>query len=125
MSKYWNETPDDDGLRTPEGFARVRGEVYVGKGEIVVVGDPPNCEEEESSHNCDEMGCTTFSHVLVRGPVAQPYAETRIEEPGERKPGELFQRWMTDPFLVSKRNQEVAEAVLNFLGEEPDGWPAG
>ncbi len=35
--------------------------VYIGKGEIVITGIP-----DDELHNCDEMGCSSLSHVLCR-----------------------------------------------------------
>ncbi len=39
------------------------GNAIVTKTEIIVLGDP---DEGDESHNCDEMGCTTVSHVMFR-----------------------------------------------------------
>lgn len=65
MTRY-----DDD------SFVKVAGGhlgVYVGKGEVVVVGDPSPVEDENdpSYHNCDAMGCGQW-HVVYRTPVAVP-----------------------------------------------------
>lgn len=43
------------------GYERV--EAYMGNGEIVVCGTP---EPDDESHDCDAMGCSTFSHVVYR-----------------------------------------------------------
>lgn len=58
----------------PQGAKLV--EAYETETEIIVCGDPPSepeglTEEQyskwyETSHNCDAMGCGTFSHVLYR-----------------------------------------------------------
>lgn len=59
-------------MRAPEGFAMVAGaqEVYVGKGLVVVCGDPSECAascDHESCHNCDAMGCGSVGpHVIAR-----------------------------------------------------------
>ena len=56
----------------PIGFAKIEGatEVFIGNGEIVVVGDPPRYENEaDDPHNCDAMGCR-WNHVLYRAKVA-------------------------------------------------------
>ena len=45
-------------------------ECYETADEIVVCGEPPPAENDDS-HNCDEMGCTTLSHVLYRFPKAK------------------------------------------------------
>jgi hypothetical protein len=62
---------------TPEGFSEVAPNVFVGKGEIVVCGDPPDTEHltddnDPRHHNCDAMGCGSFSHVVFRGKLAEP-----------------------------------------------------
>jgi hypothetical protein len=46
---------------------RAIGEAIVTKTEFMVLGTP---DEGDESHNCDAMGCGTFSHVLVRFPLA-------------------------------------------------------
>ena len=42
-------------------------------GKVVVTGiphdDPARTEDEQ--HNCDEMGCTSLEHVLLRAKVAK------------------------------------------------------
>jgi hypothetical protein len=49
--------------------------VYRLGSSVVVCGDPPDEEgTEESAHNCDAMGCTSCSHVLWRGFLADFYA---------------------------------------------------
>lgn len=51
-------------------------EAYETEQEIIVLGDPPHSDDEESGHNCDWMGCGTLSHVLYRfrKPTATPPA---------------------------------------------------
>jgi hypothetical protein len=58
----------------PEGARLV--EAYETDHEIIVLGEPPDepdglSDEEmskwyEKAHNCDQMGCTTLSHVMYR-----------------------------------------------------------
>lgn len=45
---------------------RVLGEAIVTKTEFMVLGDP----HDDESHNCDAMGCSSVSHVLVRMPLS-------------------------------------------------------
>ena len=59
-------------LTVPKDFTEVKadGVFYNSKtGEIVVCGQP---EDDYESHNCDEMGCATLSHVLLRGYESHP-----------------------------------------------------
>ncbi len=51
--------------KIPTGFKEIKEVtgVYVSKHEIVVTGHPETDDEE---HNCDELGCTSVSHVLFR-----------------------------------------------------------
>ncbi len=53
----------------PDGATLV--ECYEKNGEFIIVGEPSPCEDEESFdyHNCDAMGCSTFSHVVARVPA--------------------------------------------------------
>ena len=49
--------------RTPSGYTRV--EAYMGRGYVVVMGQPT-----DESHSCDEMGCgSTGAHVVARVPL--------------------------------------------------------
>lgn len=41
-------------------------EVHLTKTELIVLGDP---DQDDEAHNCDAMGCGTFSHVLHRQPL--------------------------------------------------------
>lgn len=47
----------------PEGWIELKDVdgVYVKGNEVIICGTP-----EDEIHNCDEMGCGTFSHVLRR-----------------------------------------------------------
>ena len=45
----------------PKGAKLV--EAYETDTEIVVLGFP---DENDETHNCDAMGCSTFSHVMYR-----------------------------------------------------------
>ena len=49
------------------------GEAYDAGDEIVILGEPPEfddsvSEDDPRRHNCDAMGCGTFTHVLYRFP---------------------------------------------------------
>ena len=49
--------------RTPSGYTRV--EAYMGRGHVVVMGQPT-----DEDHSCDAMGCgSTGSHVVARIPL--------------------------------------------------------
>ena len=67
--------------RVPPG-TRLVGRLYIAPdGELVVTDGWPNDEvadEDPYVHNCDEMGCSTVSHVIAR--LASPVA------PREEKP---------------------------------------
>jgi hypothetical protein len=54
--------------RTCNLFSRqLKGaEVHLTGRELLVLGEP---DEGDESHNCDAMGCGTFSHVLHREPL--------------------------------------------------------
>lgn len=47
----------------PEGAKLI--EAYKTKDEIIVVGET----EWVSEHDCDQMGCETFAHVIYRFPI--------------------------------------------------------
>lgn len=57
--------------RIPEGFKEISNVdgVYVSDDEIVITGIP---DEDDESHNCDEMGCGSLSHVLFRSSIREP-----------------------------------------------------
>jgi hypothetical protein len=48
--------------------------VLVSPNEIVVCGIP---DEDDESHNCDEMGCSSVSHVIARHKL--PAVRTEVE----------------------------------------------
>jgi hypothetical protein len=50
----------------PKGAELV--EAYMTAREIIVMGQPPEDDDEETGHNCDAMGCG-LSHVLYRMPL--------------------------------------------------------
>jgi len=49
--------------RTPDGT----GICYLHDGQLILIGQPPDEDEsEECAHNCDDMGCSSVSHVIER-----------------------------------------------------------
>jgi len=50
-----------------EKYKRLLGvaSVYVRNDEIIITGSPEDCDDYE--HNCDEMGCGSTEHILLRG----------------------------------------------------------
>ena len=38
--------------------------VFINENELVITGTP---NENDENHNCDEMGCGSCGHVLLRG----------------------------------------------------------
>lgn len=61
--------------KIPDGFWKI--EAYTNGYQIVVVGTPLGEDElgfaydewDEWAHDCDRMGCGTFSHVIARIPI--------------------------------------------------------
>jgi hypothetical protein len=54
---------------TPEGWRRLNAHsVYINADDtlIIVCGDPRDEDGEECNHNCDYMGCTSVSCVILR-----------------------------------------------------------
>ncbi len=52
-------------------YRRVKGtpqEVFVGKGQVIVIGCP---EEDDEEHNCDVMGCGSVEHIIFRAHIAE------------------------------------------------------
>lgn len=52
----------------PLGYEELKGaeNVFISQHEIVVTGEP---DEEDENHNCDEMGCSSISHVIFRANI--------------------------------------------------------
>lgn len=50
-----------DKARIPKGSKLV--ECYETEDQFVIMGEPM---EDDESHNCDSMGCTTLSHAVAR-----------------------------------------------------------
>ena len=38
--------------------------VYISGNEIIITGAP---DDNDEGHNCDEMGCSSLEHILLRG----------------------------------------------------------
>lgn len=57
----WVPIKDD----IPEGYIKLQVDgVFYGKREMVITGVP-----FRGDHNCDEMGCSSIGHVIVRYPL--------------------------------------------------------
>ncbi len=73
---------NDDLPRTPEGYVSLSATgVFLKDDELIVLGNPPEDDEEAEFHNCDYMGCAV-EHVLCRAIVAVGRTDgkrTRIE----------------------------------------------
>ena len=54
------------------GYKIVEGEIFLDKdtGKVIITGDVDNDDE---SHNCDQMGCSTVSHVIYRSGAQNDY----------------------------------------------------
>lgn len=57
---------------------RVIGEAILTKTEFMVLGQP---DHDDESHNCDAMGCSSVSHVLVRLPLAEAFPPSAEAHP--------------------------------------------
>ena len=53
----------------PDGFCKLPAtEVYTNGDTIVILGIPDSENEDEESHNCDQMGCGSVGpHVIAIG----------------------------------------------------------
>lgn len=54
-------------MNIPKGFEeRKDATVYINpiSGQLVITGMP---DEDDETHNCDHMGCSSVSHVIYRG----------------------------------------------------------
>ena len=57
--------------------------VYINRNKIVITGYP---DGEDETHNCDEMGCSSYVHVMIRAEmvnVKKGYDEVMHELPPE------------------------------------------
>lgn len=53
-------------MNIPKGFKDITDDiegVFASEDEIVVTGIP---DEDDETHNCNAMGCSSVSHVLFR-----------------------------------------------------------
>ena len=90
---------------------RVIGSAIITKTEFMVLGDPGDDED----HDCDAMGCSSVSHVLVRLPLAalraSSPAEPTINLKGhEFKPSDLLRRGVLN---LRKGRSEFFWAVVS------------
>jgi hypothetical protein len=52
-------------VRVPEGAKRL--DAWEHNGQLIVCGDPVDTgDDDPNGHNCDMMGCTSVSHVIIR-----------------------------------------------------------
>jgi hypothetical protein len=59
-------------LAVPVGAKRLDAWEY--KGQLIVCGDPVDTDgdvDHPHAHNCDAMGCSSVSHVLIREPLTE------------------------------------------------------
>ena len=78
-----------DGSRVPAGYELVArfagGEVWNGKGEVVVLASPRD-DAAEDEHDCDALGCSSVGyHVVWRG-VSGPGAASIGATASRRSP---------------------------------------
>ena len=64
-------------------FKRIQNvsSVYLCGNEIIIFGEPEDSEDD--AHNCDEMGCSSVQHVLLRGCfrfIKKGYSEDKQEQ---------------------------------------------
>jgi hypothetical protein len=64
-AKTESEIEDNENDRIPVGYRALKDVtgVFVSDDEIVVTGEP---DDDDENHNCDEMGCSSVSHVIFR-----------------------------------------------------------
>jgi len=52
-------------MNAPKGFIKLPTyAVFIKGNRLIVLGEPYS---EDETHNCDEMGCGSLDHVIVRG----------------------------------------------------------
>ncbi|HZG83856.1 hypothetical protein [Paenibacillus sp.] len=57
--------------KVPDRFKELENvQVYASDDQVVITGIP---DEDDESHNCDVMGCSSVSHVLYRFAVLPPW----------------------------------------------------
>lgn len=58
--------------------------VYLTESELIITGNPITIDDDdEYSHNCDQMGCSSCEHILLKMPliyVLRGYNELLQEE---------------------------------------------
>lgn len=73
-------------------------EAYTNGFEIVILGEPENLPPEHPlSHDCDLMGCTSASHVILRIPILEPIPELVKE---------MIKRYDLSDILYSKERKD-------------------
>lgn len=59
------------------------GRVYIKGDQLIVCGCPPDedySSDEECVHNCDDMGCTSIEHVLLRATVTHTHRGPHLQK---------------------------------------------
>jgi hypothetical protein len=62
---------DRYGFRIPEGWHEIQIQAFTNGRELIICDQKEIClQSDDESHNCDEMGCSSLSHVLIRAKVS-------------------------------------------------------
>lgn len=105
------------------GFHRVMpAEVFTDGNEIIICGNPSDGPDDESAHNCDEMGCSTISHVVIRGTVECPgRAEAeRLRAPAELEPESLINAERARGDALEALLIEAQDELVRLRAPAPD-----
>lgn len=112
-------------------------EIFLTEEELIICGCPSNLlvdgeKAPEDAHNCDEMGCSSVSHVVFREKL-KPVLKWREQEerPGEFQSiifevpiyaNEERKRVVNTKFFIGfraiKQPEQTELAYLNFIGNQ-------
>jgi hypothetical protein len=104
----------------PEGSELV--EAYETEKEIIVCGQPEDEPEEhddswyETAHNCDQMGCGTWSHVIYRFDK-QPPVTAKASDEGEIAPIDML---LYCPRCATQHVDEAKPDVCETCGHKKE-----
>jgi len=104
------------------------GQAFDAGHEIVIVGVPKSDVPEDSPefHNCDAMGCGSFSHVLYRFPKPLQTLERQMSLDIEAN----ALKWIADTIAADKAKgcyghveEEVVAEFNKYRKNDPQGSP--
>jgi hypothetical protein len=54
--------------------------VYIKGNRLAITGEPYENEDEDGRHSCDQMGCPSVEHILIRATITERSYDAELQE---------------------------------------------